>query len=247
MHAVSVSCEKRGQGGCGVPLRGSGSWWRAGRRLIAIIVLAATTASVGAGSANALLSPVLLAVTVSPLTASVAAGDAQQYTATGHYSDLSTADLTDSVTWSSSSTTTATVSNAPGSQGLVTGVGTGAATITATDSSSSLAGVATVTVTGTPPVPSLKVTPSSGRRRTTIEADGTGFSPGGTVTVTYKSGVKGHGRSHKVLCTATVANDGTFSCSGKIPRRDRSGKRGQHSVMASEPDGTEATTTFTLT
>ena len=45
----------------------------------------------------------------------------QQFTATGTYSDLSTANLTDSVTWSSSLTGTATVSNTSGSQGLATG------------------------------------------------------------------------------------------------------------------------------
>ena len=87
------------------------------------------TATSGLISGTAVLTvtpAVLVSITVSPATASVAAGDTQQFTATGTYSDLSTADLTDSVTWSSSVTATATVSNTSGSQGLATGVATGA-------------------------------------------------------------------------------------------------------------------------
>ncbi len=75
----------------------------------------------------------LVSVTVTPPVANVAVGATEQFSATGLYSDLSTRDLTDSVTWSSSSSSTATISNTPGSQGLATGVADGAATITATD------------------------------------------------------------------------------------------------------------------
>ena len=49
-----------------------------------------------------------------------------------HYSNLSTQDLTDSVTWSSSSSSVATISNSTGSQGLATGVTSGDVVITAT-------------------------------------------------------------------------------------------------------------------
>ena len=54
---------------------------------------------------------VLVGITVTPTTASIAAGDTQQFTATGHYSDGSTANLTASVTWSSTLTSVATVSS----------------------------------------------------------------------------------------------------------------------------------------
>ncbi|MGB7052039.1 MAG: Ig-like domain-containing protein, partial [Acidimicrobiales bacterium] len=89
---------------------------------------------------------VLVAITVSPTTASVAAGDTQQFTATGHYLTGPTQNLTDSVTWSSSSSS-ATISNASGSQGLATGVSTGAVTITASDPSATLSGTAALVVT----------------------------------------------------------------------------------------------------
>ena len=109
------------------------------------------------------LPAVLVAVTVSPTAASVPNGETQQFSATGHYSDGSTSDLTDTVTWSSSSNSVATVSNTSGSQGLVTATGTGAATVTATDPSSLLDGTAVVTVlpavlvavTVSPPVTSI--------------------------------------------------------------------------------------------
>lgn len=76
------------------------------------------------GGAAALVS---IAVTPSPATASV--GGTQQFTATGTYDDLSTADVTATSTWSTSAAATATVGAATG---LATGVAQGYATITAT-------------------------------------------------------------------------------------------------------------------
>ncbi len=92
------------------------------------------------------LPAVLLAVTVSPIAANIPAGESEQFSAMGLYSDGSTQNLTDSVVWASSDTSSATVSNTSGSQGEVTGVATGAATITATSPSTSIEGIAAVTV-----------------------------------------------------------------------------------------------------
>jgi hypothetical protein len=55
----------------------------------------------------------------------------QGLTATGYYSDNSTQDLTAAASWSSDTPSVATVSNAPGGRGRVTGIALGAATITA--------------------------------------------------------------------------------------------------------------------
>ncbi len=57
--------------------------------------------------------------------------DTQQLVATGTYSDASTADITELVEWSSDAPDVATVSNAPGSKGLVVGLAEGTATISA--------------------------------------------------------------------------------------------------------------------
>ena len=74
----------------------------------------------------------LTAITVAPLNQSAPVGGTLQFTATGHYSDGSTQDITTGVTWTSSDTTIATISNASGSNGLATGVARGSATIQAT-------------------------------------------------------------------------------------------------------------------
>ena len=121
-----------------------GTWSRLPFVLIATILAGIATLSVDTAPATALGPPVLLFVTVSPTAVSVPAGETQQFTATGHYSDLSTQNLTDTVTWSTSSGSTATISNASGSQGLATAVGTGLATITAAVGSDS--GTAALTV-----------------------------------------------------------------------------------------------------
>ena len=71
---------------------------------------------------------VLTSIAVTPANGTLRIGQTQQYVATGTFSDNTTRDITNSVTWSSSSTAIATVS----STGLVTAVGAGNANITAT-------------------------------------------------------------------------------------------------------------------
>ena len=70
----------------------------------------------------------LIMVSVEPAyPADLAVGSTQQFTATGTYSDGSTMDITNQVTWASSATTMATISSA----GLATGVAAGNTNITA--------------------------------------------------------------------------------------------------------------------
>jgi len=107
-----------------------------------VLVAGVLVASEVPASADSLL----VSVTVAPAVASVPKGETKQFEATGHYLDGSTANLTSEVTWSSSSTAVVTVSNASGSQGLLTANGTGVATITATDTAALLSGTAAVTV-----------------------------------------------------------------------------------------------------
>ena len=207
----------------------------------ATITASDPSATLSGTSALVVTPAVLVGITVSPPSASVAAGDTQQFTATGVYSDTSTANLTDSVTWSSSSSS-ATISNASGSQGLATGVSTGAATITASDPSATLSGTAALVVTPAELGPSLTTTPSSGPKGTMVVVQGANFVPDQSVTVTYLSK-----KSSAVLCEATVALDGTFSCSGKIPTGRHSGRRGAHTIEATSSSGAGAQTSFTVT
>jgi len=74
------------------------------------------------------VSPTLTTIQVSPSNATVTVGGTQQYTATGMYSDATTQDLTNQVTWTSSNTAAASINAA----GVATAGGAGGATITAT-------------------------------------------------------------------------------------------------------------------
>ncbi len=111
----------------------------------------ASTASAGTASISATLgnvtgattltvtAAVLQSITVAPGMATIAKGTQQAFTATGHYSDQSTQDLTTQVTWSSSDGNVASVTN-----GVATGVGVGNATIGA--AKGNVSGSASLTV-----------------------------------------------------------------------------------------------------
>jgi uncharacterized protein YjdB len=96
----------------------------------------------------------LVSITVTPSTASVAAGAKQQFSATGTYSNGSQKNITQSVTWSSTNASVATVTSA----GLAKGVAVGSVSIKA--SSESISQTATLQVT--PAVlSSITVTPAN--------------------------------------------------------------------------------------
>ena len=86
----------------------------------------------------------LVSITVTPAGPSIQSGKTLQFTATGHYSNGMTLDITKAATWKSSSTKVAKISNAIADRGLATAVKKGQATITATLSKKS--GTATLTV-----------------------------------------------------------------------------------------------------
>lgn len=127
--------------------------------------IAAAHISTGLVDSTALLvtAAVLVSVGVTPGAPSIALGTNQQFVATGVFSDNTVQDLTATVTWSSSASGVATVSNAGGTEGLASSVSVGSATIDATHLGSGLAGSSTlevtaatlVAVTVTPPAPSV--------------------------------------------------------------------------------------------
>jgi trimeric autotransporter adhesin len=122
---------------------------------------ATITATLGAisGSTGLTVTPAaLVSIAVIPANSSIANGTGQQFAATGTYTDNSTQPLTASVTWSSSATSVAAISNAPGSNGLATSVSQGPATITAT--LGAVSGATDLTVTAATLV-SIAITPSS--------------------------------------------------------------------------------------
>jgi len=99
---------------------------------------------------NLTASPALVSIAVTPAAQSVLVNATQQFTATATYADSSHADISSTVTWSSSDTTLATVNAA----GLATGVAAGNVTVQA--ALGSIHGSTTLTVN--PILVSLTVT-----------------------------------------------------------------------------------------
>ena len=101
----------------------------------------------------------LVSVEVTPATATLPAGYTRRYVATARYSDLSARDVTTEVTWQSSNTAVATISNAVGSQGLATGVAASATPVQLTATLPGATGSASLTVTNAT-LQSVAVTPN---------------------------------------------------------------------------------------
>jgi YD repeat-containing protein len=72
------------------------------------------------------------AVSMTPQNTSVLRGAIQQFTATAFFTDGTSADVTALAAWNSGTQTVTTISNSPGSQGLVTAISNGSSVIAAT-------------------------------------------------------------------------------------------------------------------
>lgn len=102
--------------------------------------ITATLNSISATATGTVNAITLSSITVTPATASVAIGQTQAFAANGIFSDGSSVDMTDSVTWSSNSGNASV-----NATGLATGLAAGSASIVAT--SGSVSGSASLTVT----------------------------------------------------------------------------------------------------
>ncbi len=120
--------------------------------------ITATSGSISGSTALTVTSTTLVSIAVTPTNSSIVKGTTQQFTATGTYSDNTTQDLTTAVTWVSSNTTIAAISNVSSSKGLATSAVAGSTTITAT--SGSISGSTALTVTPATLV-SLSITPTN--------------------------------------------------------------------------------------
>lgn len=90
--------------------------------------ISADFAGVSQSTSLTITAPTIVSIAVTPVGQTLGIGISQQYTATATYSDGSSADLSNGVTWSSSANSVATVS----SSGVITTVAAGTANITAT-------------------------------------------------------------------------------------------------------------------
>jgi hypothetical protein len=123
----------------------------------AVIVVA--TQGVVSGSTNlAITAATLNSIIVTPANLTIPLTKNTQYTAAGIYSDGTTQNITSSVTWSSSVSAVATISNVLGSSGLATPVAVGSTVIKATLGAIS----GTTNLTGIAPIlASITITPSN--------------------------------------------------------------------------------------
>ncbi len=116
--------------------------------------ITATLGSVSGKTTLTVTAPILTSIAVTPANPSITKGGTEQFTATGSYSNSTTANITSQVTWASGMTSAATIT----SGGLATGVGPGTSSITAT--LGSVSGKTTLTVTA-PTLTSIAVTPAN--------------------------------------------------------------------------------------
>jgi trimeric autotransporter adhesin len=112
---------------------------------VGTVTITATLFSVSGTTALTVTSATLDTLEVTPIAPSLARGTSAQFTATGIFSDATKQDLTTQVTWTSSAPTIASVSNAAGSEGFVTGLSVGGSAISA--ELSGVTGVSQLTVT----------------------------------------------------------------------------------------------------
>jgi hypothetical protein len=123
-------------------------------------ISATVLSQVALSSVTATSDLALLSISVSPSDGYIPSGASIPYTATGHFNDSSTSDLTTSVTWSTSAPSQASVSNDPGTQGLVTGLQAGPSPMSVIATSGAIVGEGLVTVTP-PPMVSIEVVPAT--------------------------------------------------------------------------------------
>ena len=156
----------------------------------------------GAVTGSTILSvtgPTLSSIAVTPANPSITKGATEQFTATGTYSDNSTQNITNSVSWFSLTTGVATISTA----GLAKGVGAGSSTIQATSGAitgSTVLNISAATLT------SIAVTPAnpSIARGATQQFTATGtFSDASTQNITGS-----------VTWTSLTASAATISSAG---------------------------------
>jgi len=131
--------------------------------------------------------PTLQAISVTPTDTSIPVGSAQQYTATGSFSDGSTADITNQVTWVSSNSLVATIDAA----GLASAASEGTTTISAT--SEAVVGSTTLTVT-TQASDIVEITKAEYRiRNGDLRVQATSTDPSATLTVVGYGEMKNKG------------------------------------------------------
>ena len=159
--------------------------------MLAIAIFALSCLLVACGStSNSPFRPggvAAVALTIDPVNSSLPVGTSQQLHATAAFSDGTTKDVTDTVAWTSANMAVATIGNAAGAKGLLTGVGMGAASIR-------------VTLTGTQGSSQVTVTPA------TLTF----------ISVTAPQSTLAKGTSQQLSATCTFSDNTTQDCTSQV-------------------------------
>jgi uncharacterized protein YjdB len=182
----------------------------------------ATSGSINGSTGLTVTPPALVSIAVTPANPSIAAGQQQQFSATGTYTDGSHQNLTSSATWTSSAPSVATI----GSGGLATGITAGSTTIKATSGSVNGTTALTVTVLGNFTVSaspasltvaqgshgtSITTTTISGGFNNSISLSATGMPTGTTVSFNPTTiTAPGSGNSTMTVAVASSTPVGTY-------------------------------------
>lgn len=181
-----------------------------------------------------IIAPKLQKLIVDPTTLTLPAGGSGQLTAKGTWDDGSTTDLTASAVWEATPPGVVSVSNAPGSQGKITGQAPGSAKVTATFGGITTEAVVTVAAAQ---LASLAITPPtpSAPKGVTLQLELLGTYDDGSVEKLTDAAVWGSNNPTVV----------TVSTSGKTIGQATAVGIGQASVTASY-DGLTTTAIFTV-
>ncbi len=161
-------------------------WGRAQGVAAGSVTVTATRGATTGPATLTINAATLTSITVTPASAIVMTSATQQMTATGNFSDSTSSNITNQVTWTSSNTSAATISNVAGSRGLATTpsfTGFRSTTITATlgaISGNTTLNVNGATVTAVTVNPTITITVGSTYQMSAVAT----LSDGGTLDAT---------------------------------------------------------------
>ena len=199
------------------------------------ITISATLSGKTGTAALTVTAAILRSIDVTPTRPSNPAGTTRQFTATGTYSDTTTKDITNTVTWSSDNLTVATVSDVTGSKGLAQALTPGTANIIATDPTTTVSGSTQLTVTAAT-LSRIDVTPL------------TANAPKGTKQAFKATGVYSDGSSKDLTTSVTwsSSNPAFATISNTAPDQGLASAIAVGTVTITATDSSGATGTATL-
>src|SRR6266852_716959 len=201
--------------------------------------------------------PVLTSIAVTPSSTSIQAGSYVQFTATGTYTDGSTANISNSVSWSSSNTSVATVNTT----GLAYGVSGGTVTIAA--ASGARSGTASLTVAAITPTVTFTGAPANAPYNGTFTVTATTNAPvmptitgtNGVCSVGTLTGTPASATAMVTMLTGTgtctvAANwaaTGNYSAAGPLTRATTATKIAPTVTFTGAPSSAAYNASFSVT